>query len=313
MGFQESSRGRRVTARGEHLKLWGEILPVAASYAAVYEIFYHLSTPSFLITAGLRLSCLIFLPKRFWPALVLGEFLPLLEVALFCEPQFGWSWSVVVATPTVLLYMGWFGPLQKMCDLKEADGQPRMGLLLVLALFAASTNALRDTSAVAAIVWGSSKEWPNVSLPSAFCAFFLGAYLGALTVVPTVMAVVERGKSKAPSWNAFRRSPLLRDVMCTWAVISALSILAQEISTPSLQQAIRLAMVLPVVVMGFRHRWHGTAIAGLVAGAGLEMSSDIPHDPAVIQFQVILAAVVTIGFLLKRKARTVSQSAGLFN
>lgn len=309
MGILESSRGRRVISMGERSISWVQLLSVAAAYSACYEIAYHLGDSHWSLTAGLRLACLLLLPQRFWPALALGEFLPLFEVAMLCLSKYGISWALVMSVPTVVLYMAWLKPMRQRWHIKEMNGAPRMGVLVFAALCAALTNAMKDTSAVWTLLASSTKAWPNVSLPVAFSTFMLGAYLGCLTLTPTVLAIFQRATVQEPSLKAFWRSRFLRDCLWVLPTIAVLMLSENSVTDDGLRQLCRFTMLLPVVLMTYRHGWHGTAIAGLIASAALAFTGHSTRDPAVIQCQVVFGAVISIGLLCARKPWQVMQPA----
>ena len=48
---------------------WGRYLAVAGAYAACYELTRNVSFSHWMLPAGLRLACLLLVPRRYWPAL----------------------------------------------------------------------------------------------------------------------------------------------------------------------------------------------------------------------------------------------------
>jgi glucose-6-phosphate-specific signal transduction histidine kinase len=289
----------------EHWKVWGQYIAVVGAYALCYDLALHLSSSHWLLTAGLRLSCLMLIPSRYWPSLALGEFLPLVENALLCMSHFSVAWAVVASVPTIALYMVWMSPMRRRWSLYSSDGHLAMRYLLTAALCCALTNALRDTAAVLTLLLTTGTAWAStVSLTTAFSSYLLGAYLGALTVVPTILALHERALSMRPSVAAVWRSTLFRDtVMAVIPVVAGLAWWVNVSDDATANQAARLLMILPVLAMTLRHRWHGAAIAGAAASVAMAATSQLVHDPAVIQCQVALAMALSSALWWGGRAR----------
>lgn len=284
-----------------HGKAWGQYVAIAGAYAACYDVALHLSSSHWLLTAGLRLACLLLVPPRFWPALVVGEFLPLFENALLCMDRFGGAWAFAASIPTIALYMAWIRPLRRHWGTWDKAGQPRLRLIVTATLLCALSNAVRDTVAVEAILATSGGQWgADVSLPIAFSAYLLGAYLGALTLTPAILAIHQRLLAQPPSLRAAWHSVLARDLAWALPLLAILLWIARD-TAGGMQQAARLAMLLPVMAMACRHGWHGTAVAGLAASIALAVSSHVVRDPAVIQCQVVLAIALSAGMLWTRE------------
>jgi glucose-6-phosphate-specific signal transduction histidine kinase len=285
---------------------WGQHLALAAAYGAVYEVARHLSFPQWMLTAGLRLGCLFLLPTRFWPALALGEGIPLLEVAALNVERFGFAWAVSEAVPMVVLWMALMKPLLDRWSIHDERGQVRMNLILVAALGVAAITAVATMlTALTAIIHTPTGAWPdpNTGFVGYLCAYFLGAYLGALTLTPTVLALHERFRGlggKPLTFSLVWRSPLLRDTL-GWVlpVLAVLSWLTMDAGHEGLRQVARFALVLPVLVMAWRHGWHGASVGGMCASIALAVVAPGPlADAATIQVEAVLALVVSGSLLV---------------
>lgn len=294
-----------MSGSAEHWKAWGQHIAIAAAYAACFEITFHLSSSHWMLGAGLRLGCLVLVPMRYWPALAVGEFFPLFENAVLCDSKFGAAWALAASVPPIVLCMASLKPMRQRWTLRAPDGTIRMGFLLTATLCCALTNAVRDTSAVLVILTSSSTDWgPGVSLSIAFSAYLLGAYLGALTLTPTILALYEQWLAQPLSIGAIGRSPLFRDCIAwVFPSLAALAWCAQATPDELLIQTTRLAMILPVLGMAWRHGWHGTAIAGMAASIAMAATSQAVRDPAVIQCQIALAFVLSASLFLHGKVK----------
>lgn len=298
-------------ARSAVWNTWGQYVAVAAAYEALYEITYHVSFPQFLLTTGVRLAFLLLLPTRFWPAIAIGESVPLVENAIFCAGKFGWTWAVLASIPTVLLWAPLLKPLRQRWPLYDEGGRMRMPVILIATFGAAIITAAITTVTLIAALRHAPGKWPELSPALFFFAYVLGGFLGALTLTPTLLALHERFRglrqetlSVALVW----RSPLLRDVI--WWVLPALAALvwlAHMTHDDTVRQAARLTLLWPVVGLAWRHGWHGTAIGGMGASFALALTAQGLLDPATLQVQIILAVVLSATLLLggrKQSMRT---------
>ncbi|QWT19103.1 MASE1 domain-containing protein [Bacillus sp. NP157] len=296
---------------------WGRHLAVAAAYGATYELARYVSFPQWMLTAGLRLAALLLLPVRYWPALALGEALPLLESAAIHEPDLGLPWAVSASVPMVVLWMALLKPLTRRWSLHDERGQVRMPLILGAALGSAFiTSAATLLTAFSAILNTPTGAWPDPSTGPAgyFLAYTLGAFLGALTLTPVVLAMHERFRAlggKPLSWRVIWRSPLLRDLL-GWALpaAAALTLIAVTTHDDGVRQAARLFLIAPTLGLAWRHGWHGTAVGGMAASIALALTaSGLLVDPATLQAQSILALAVSGALLTRAKARTMATPA----
>ena len=84
---------------------WFTQVAVVVAYAVAYILLRPLSDAHFPIIAGLRLGCLLLVPYRFWPALVVGELLPLAYFNFLCLAQFGPLAVLLETMPPIALAM----------------------------------------------------------------------------------------------------------------------------------------------------------------------------------------------------------------
>ncbi|UPG88501.1 MASE1 domain-containing protein [Luteibacter aegosomaticola] len=292
-----------MSASTEHWRVWGQHLAVAAVYAAVYRVAYQLSISHWELTVGLRLGCLLLVPMRLWPALALGELLPVFESALLCMESFGLAWLLAASVPQIVICMAAMKPLRLWGSVRAPDGQVRIGYVLTAALCCALLSALRDTASLWVALMSSSPDGGvSATLATGFSTYLFGGYLGGLTVVPAMLAVQDQ-MGKLPTFGALWRSSLFRD-SCLWLipVLAMLVWQANNSEVSDVRQLARLAMMLPMAVMAWRYRWHGTAIAGSAASVALALTSHAVRDPAVMYCQVALALAISAGLIMGGKA-----------
>jgi two-component system sensor histidine kinase UhpB len=278
---------------------WGQVLAVAAAYAACYEVTRYFSYSHWILTAGLRLACLLLVPYRFWPALILGESLPVMQNALLHEADFGWAWASVSAIPFIPLCMPFVKAIRSRMPLFDASGQVNATTVLFATLVCAVVTALRTDLAVFAALIATPDGWEAWRAEGLIdlLAYVLGAYLGALSLAPMLLAVREWFRESL-SWKRFFSSPLTRDV----AVGALPLLLACAAIAPASAgfglDLLRLAMALPVIVLTARHGWTGTAVGGMLGSFALATTSATLLDPAMIRVQVILALVISSSLIV---------------
>ena len=291
--------------------VWGRFLAVAGAYAACYELTRNVSFSHWMLPAGLRLACLFLVPRRYWLALAVGETLPIAEMAALHASAFGVLWAVIVSFPPIAPMMPAVAWMRKRFGLFREDGQIHMGMIMVATMVCAVINGIANGAALANVSMGDGSEAPAVTIPL-FLAWFLGAYLGALTLTPMILALRERlalQPGGVVTLKAVWHSSLTRDAL--FIAIPTLALLmgaASQLDGTALQ-CVRMAMAVPVVVLTLRHGWHGSAAGGMLASIALASTSFELRDPAMIQAQVVLAFAITTSLLFGvRVARRLAAS-----
>jgi glucose-6-phosphate-specific signal transduction histidine kinase len=278
---------------------WGRYVAVAGAYAACYELTRNVSFSHWMLPAGLRLACLFLVPRRYWIALAVGETLPIAEMAALHASAFGLLWAVIVSVPPIALMMPAVAWMRRRFGLFREDGQIHMGLIMAATMVCAVINGVANGAALANVSMADGSEAPAVTIPL-FLAWFLGAYLGALTLTPMILALRERMAAQAGgvvTFNAVWHSTLTRDALFVAVPALALLMVAASQLDGSALQSVRMAMAIPVVILTLRHGWHGTAMGGMLASIAQAATSFELRDPAMIQAQVVLAFVISTSLL----------------
>lgn len=278
--------------------VWGRYLAVAGAYAACYELTRYFSFSHWTLTAGLRLACLMLVPKRYWIALAIGEALPTAENAALHAHLYGTLWAVLTSIPLILVCMPVVGWLRSRTTLLRADGQINMSMVMFATLACALLSALDNSLTLSTVVMEDGTT-VSATLPI-FLAWTLGAYLGALTLTPTIMAMRERLAAQprgVVTLHAVWQSRLTRDALLIAVPSLALLMVLASQATDAHLMATRIAMGLPVVLLTLRHGWHGSAVGGMLASIAMASTSFQLQDPAMIQAQTVLAFVVSTSLI----------------
>jgi glucose-6-phosphate-specific signal transduction histidine kinase len=280
----------------------------AAAYAACYELTRQFSFSHWILPAGLRLACALLVPRRYWPALLVGETLPVIENAVLGIPRFGMLWGAFASLPVIAPCLLMVAAMQRRMTLYRPDGEINMPMILLATLGAAVITAVLTDAALVAALLSSPGSWPELSPVAYFFAYFLGAYTGALTLTPVLLALRERlARPDRVTLSVAWTSPLIRELLFgAMPVLATLALLAQS-TDGSLQQGLRLATALPVVVVTVRHGWHGAAVSGMLASIAMASTASTLMDPDMLKAQVILALALSTALMAGvRVARSAS-------
>lgn len=285
---------------------WWRHLLVAAVYAAVYAVLRSVSVSNWNLPASLRLASLLLMPMRYWPALVVGEAIPVGYQAWLCHADFGLAWASFAAFPPIALcapVVAWF---RRRMAIVQADGRLSISPVLIIALASAALTTVGNVAALASVQLPGGQVAPALTARIVF-GYFLGNYLGALTLAPLALAARAWAAGLRPgsALATLRHSPLLRDsVMSLVLPLTALAWLGYASANADAMQVCRIAMFLPVAWLTLRHGWQGAAVGGAAASCAVALTSTIVRDPSVIQAQAIIAfAISTLLMLGERMAQ----------
>jgi glucose-6-phosphate-specific signal transduction histidine kinase len=274
---------------------WLRHVAVAAGYAVSYILLRELSFSHWVLFAGLRLCALMLLPYRYWPALLVGELLPLGYISLSCLEQFGWMWSAVMMVPPVGLAM----PIVRFCReqrrLFPARSITSINVLLLCSLLVSVVWTVADTAALIIATLHTHYDYR-----AAAGRYFLGSYIGILTVVPLVLAVREELISRPIRQILAGMSEsrlVLETVSLLLPALALLVWLASGVAGDATQAA-RMAMFLPVAWLSLRHGWRGAAVGGTAASIAVILTMPVVRDHNTVQAQAFIAFTITTMLML---------------
>lgn len=277
----------------------GALIAIAAAYAACYELTQHVSFSHWNLSSGLRLSALLLVPRRYWPALLLGETLPVIEHAVLFAPRFGMNWAMITGIPVIALCMPVVALVRRKLALHRPDGSLNIGLILATTLVCAVLNASLNDLALRAALAAAPGAWPELDASTYFFAYLLGSYLGALTLTPSFLALKMAVDAPASQkWlQGSLRAPTVALVVAAASLMLAVGLLAGH-AQGGMLMALRLGVALPVLALTLRFGWQGGALAGLVASVVLATTSTTLLDPPMINAQIVLAFVLSGALLI---------------
>ncbi|WP_267221191.1 MASE1 domain-containing protein [Dyella silvae] len=280
-------------------RAWVSHLAIGAAYALCYALLREVSVSHWNLPAGLRVACLLLAPYRYWPALLVGEFIPVGYHAWHCQDDFGGRWALAAAVPPIWPLAAVVAWARHHARLLLGAQQVNMTMLLGVILAGAAITAADNAIVLSAVQMPSGEALPAINAHVIF-GYFLGNYLGALAIAPAAVAVYVRLSGNAdkalqePLW----RSRLMRD--CLVGVLTPLLVLmglAFSSQGDSLQ-VFRIAMFLPVVWLTARHGWQGAAWGGTLASFAVTLTSSIVRDPAIMQAQALIAFAISTLLML---------------
>ena len=300
-----------VTATKAHSDAWQRVashagllqLGIVIAYAVSVVLLKQVTASHWNLIAGLRVLCLLLVPSRYWPAMVIGETLPLIGLGWTYHDRFGTLWACSVVVPPMLLT----APVIAWCRRRMAlfvDGRVNIAALMTCVLAGAAVSTLVNSASFATMTFRAD-ETPHPLTVHTVLEFFLGGYLGVLTMVPAVFAW--------RSWSS-RGAATLRKlalVDCLKGVLPPLLLLIWLALSSHSEEVVgiaRMAMFLPVAWLTLRLGWQGAAIGGLLASVAIELTMTVERDPAVMQAEALIAFAVSS--LIMLGARMATRSAG---
>ncbi|WP_266159379.1 MASE1 domain-containing protein [Dyella silvatica] len=276
---------------------------MASAYAIAYVALRSVSFSHWSLLAGLRIGCLLLLPRRYWAALLVGEAVPLVYFNLQCLQQFGLAWTVAASVPPLLLAMPFVVWLRDaLPGAQRATAQHMSGLLLC------SFSASALTAVVDAWVYSFVPPSPTeikVPLEEAASQYFLGTYLGILVLVPLLLCVFDAlTQTKRETWLKLlsAHARVVGEAVALSLSMIVISISAIAAHSEFWLQLAQIVLFIPVVVFALRRGWSGAAFAGAVASCCIVWIMPEHSDRATLLAETAMALAMTT--LLMLGART---------
>jgi two-component system, NarL family, sensor histidine kinase FusK len=284
---------------------WIVQVAVAMGYALTYTTIHPYSDAIWSITSGLRFTCLLLIPYRYWIALAIGEAVPLTYTMFQCVHLYGYATTLLWSFPPIVTAM----PVIWLC---------RRYLRLFPAKRVIDMKALLICAFSTALVWtavtyiGLSLEIePEKSLdhvgPIDIATFFIGDYIAILAIAtwPLFARIAYSGTSlKAAISSAFGSPITHRTAFVALPSVLLISTVSMHVG-PEIKPIIQMTLFAPVWWISLRYGWRGTAASGPLAVACVALTSESVADPIIIQTLSFVAFAITCLFLMG--ARITSQ------
>ncbi|CAD7380586.1 MASE1 domain-containing protein [Xanthomonas arboricola] len=267
---------------------------ISVCYCLVSLILWRFSIDQWYLPVGLRVVTLLFRPYREWPFLLAGDAAAMLVLRIPLGELQGFNplWAYLspflhvplIASGVFLLRYHVPNIVKKQHWLIPAA--------LALGLWNAVCSMLLNETL------GGPPIYPVIDLLLLYCS---GSYLGILILLlPTMLWT---------SWNDGPvHSSLPRDLAVAVVFILGLFFSLGVWSNPSIRNILMIAMLVPMIVMTFRHGWKGIALGSLLASFGLEFSLPRVYqagffDQHVFNIQLLYGVMTTALFIFNARLR----------
>ncbi|RDS81426.1 MASE1 domain-containing protein [Dyella psychrodurans] len=276
-------------------KRWLMHVAVALGYALAYVTVRPFSVTYWPFVFGLRVACLMLTPRRYWPALVVGEVIPLAYFNALCLDDFGLLAMVLNSMPLIAVGMPVISWFRNRAGLFPTPGMVNLTRLLgcMLALSA---------------LWASIKYaiLSTVHLPSgpyhipegAAWKYAIGIYTVLLLVVPWVIMIRIRGRRHLWPLLPLRTQmthPLVRDAGVALLILLGLMGWYRVAGTDT-QSTPLMAMFLPAVWLTLKHGWRASVLGGTLSLVSLACASNLlmwTSDAYHLQAETLMDMAIT--------------------
>ncbi|MFC5741153.1 MASE1 domain-containing protein [Dyella tabacisoli] len=285
-------------------KGWLRQVAVVAAYALSYGLLRQVSFAHWFLPAGLRLLCLLFVPYRYWPAMIVGEMLPLAQISYDCLDQFGPTYALIKLFPPIALAMPIVHWARSRLSLFDGQRSVRVGVLLLCTLLVSLATAARDIS----FLYTAREQAPgdNPVFWQWGSQYFLGNYLGILTIVPLALLLRDiwrEGSLRTLGKRLASNRLVLDSIGLLLPALTLLTWVAANVKG-DFSFVARMAMFMPVAWMALRHGWSGAALGGSVASLGIALITPAEFDVVTMQSQVFISFAITTLLMLGARIAT---------
>jgi two-component system, NarL family, sensor histidine kinase FusK len=276
---------------------WVRQFAVALGYALVYTALRPYSGGVWTVTSGLRLSCLLLFPYRYWPALIIGEGVAIVSLYYPLADRFGTLWVVVNSIPPMLVaapVVWWCIQKLKLFPSKQTiKFKALLICIATLSLMWAAVNFANELTATASAM--AAHHYQLIEVPQVF----LGKYVGILTIVP--LALVFKLRKQVPwrvQWQQWINSRLTLDTVMLLLPTLAVLIWMYRSASADMRQIIHMAMFLPVAWLTSKHGWRAAAIGTTVVMFCIFVGVSSRPDLSLLETQAFIAFASTCLFAL---------------
>lgn len=281
-------------------------------YGIAAAMFRHLSYAQWSIAAGLRLSVLLLVPTRYWPALIVGESAYYIDLGYICSHTWGVAWGIACAVPPIAFVAPAVYWLRKRWSpVLENASHIHMGRLLGWALLVSVCVMLRDLG-----VFAMAKNLPpgyDTSYYAWASRYFVGSFLGILTVTPLALFCYQKlvAQHRSELRSRIENSRLLFESVFIGLPVLALLLWIGCSAPPygPARQMAQVAMFLPVVWLALRHGWQGATVGGAAASCGVMLLMPKIWDPMTLQAESILSFAISTMLIMGARIGSLDKRA----
>ncbi|GLQ89396.1 MASE1 domain-containing protein [Dyella flagellata] len=287
---------------------WVRHLAVAVGYGVLAAALRELSVSYWMIADGLRLSAFLLFPYRYWPALLVGDLGYYAYLSYACLDTWGATWAVFnLLSPAAFVAPLIYWVRERWQPIGNAAG---VGALLVCTLLLSCVLAGRSILSVNLMDLPKGYVVHNGAMAA---RFFIGGYLGTLTIAPLVLAIYQVVKRHGwrQLYSRVADSRLVFESTCLGLPVLAF-LLWFGFSSPAdsqMRQLAQVAMFLPVVWLALRHGWQGAAIGGAIASCAIKLLMPGLYDEHTIQAEILVAFAISSMLLMGARIAALDRHA----
>lgn len=281
-------------------------LGAALVYGVVYATLRELSLAAvtdvnWIPVAGLRFACLLLVPTRYWPALVMGEAVALGYENYQCLSLFGLPWTVVASVPRMLYIAPLVYAMRKQLPNREKGLSDNIVALLLCIFLASVASALHGVLNYSLLKQLAPGEQP-VPLWMRGSQVIISNYLSMLTMTPVALWIA--GWSRAATFRQLKSGLFLRAFSdaqwrgaCTLLAVIAVLVVVGDHVSESMHELVLCGMLAALTTAAWRYGWQCAALVGAAANMGVIMLATKHDDLGTVQMQCIIAIIMS-GLLL---------------
>jgi hypothetical protein len=258
------------------------------SYAGLFIALWYSSNSQLYLPAGIRVAGLLFLPRRMWPYLMLGDAAALLFLRAPKAEQYSTEWAFL--SPFLLLPIISVAVHYARRLLPDIVARQKFApaIMLVTAVWTGVANASLNYF-LSGPVQDNTLEL--------FIRFAIGQYLGMLTIALPIMLWRARGEPMLRPQN------LGRDFLIAALTLATAYAAVQVADVHVLKQGLLMLMLFPTVALTMKHGWRGAVLG--IAAANFAIRLTLPetgligaHDADAFVAQQVLAVIGTALYIL---------------
>lgn len=285
----------------------GKGLALSAVYCIAYLSLWHLSFNQWFLPAGLRIACLLFLPYRYWPYVLIGDISALLYKRIPMAETYSVLWSYTspfVLGPMTAVLIALFR--RKLINFQQISQQlPIIGF--AASIWGALTNLLANH-----FLHGPD----SFAAPIKIVYLALGYYQGILLICLPCLIWPLRSRKE------FFTRAFSRDLAIAIGMVFVIYcfVIFNPTLDPSIRQSLLILMIAPVAGLTFLHAWRGAAIGTIIVNiataqtltyTGMPSASDDTVFVAQLALAIIATALLVLGTMISEsydKARRLGVS-----